>query len=29
MPDEAQVKEGADYNFHEQSIIEATDGCPV
>ena len=29
MPDEAQVREGADFNTHEQSIIEAADSCPV
>ena len=29
MPDEAQVREGADFNTYEQSIIEAADSCPV
>ena len=29
MPDEAQVREGADFNTHEQIIIEAADSCLV
>lgn len=28
MPDEAQVKEGADFNTHEDDIIEAAESCP-
>ena len=29
MPDEAQVKEGADFSAHKEGIIEAADSCPV
>jgi ferredoxin len=29
MPDEAQVKEGVEFNNYEEGIIEAADSCPV
>ena len=29
MPDEAQVIQGADFNAHEDNIIEAAESCPV
>jgi ferredoxin len=29
MPDEAQVIQGADFNTHEDNIIEAAESCPV
>jgi ferredoxin len=29
MPDEAEVKEGADFSAHEDAIKEAAESCPA